>query len=123
MPRFEKFDRGAAPDVRPPLFQPSLGSFTLSSVSGEELGGRLFNEIRRRPARSLLIAGGTGFLAGGGLGASVTARLLGATARVALRLAIVPLFLDALERAVSSRHSSSVFPPSTTNHVHQEIHS
>jgi hypothetical protein len=103
------------PIVRPLL--PGLGSFRPGSPLREELGGRLFSEIRRRPARSLLIAAGTGFLAGGGLGASLTARVLGAAARVALRLSIVPVFVSALERAVSAPRSP-IFSPSTTNNIH-----
>jgi hypothetical protein len=61
---------------------------------------RLIREIRQRPARSLLIAVGTGYLAGGGLGTMLTARLLSLGARVGMRLAIIPLITDGLERAV-----------------------
>src|SRR3569623_495245 len=61
---------------------------------------RFFSEIRRRPARSLAVALGVGYLAGGGIGTILTARLLGLGARVALRLAVVPVLADGVERAL-----------------------
>jgi hypothetical protein len=65
-----------------------------------DLQDRFFSEIRRRPARSLAIALGVGYLAGGGIGTILTARLLGLGARVALRLAVVPVLADGVERAL-----------------------
>ena len=61
---------------------------------------RFFAEIRRRPARSLALALGAGYLAGGGIGTILTARLLAVGVRVALRLAVVPVLADGVERAL-----------------------
>lgn len=61
---------------------------------------RFFAEIRRRPARSLALALGAGYLAGGGIGTILTARLLAVGARIALRLAVVPVLADGVERAL-----------------------
>src|SRR3569623_1756381 len=60
---------------------------TAREIVPRDLQDRFFSEIRRRPARSLAIALGVGYLAGGGIGTILTARLLGLGARVALRLA------------------------------------
>jgi len=60
----------------------------------------LFDQIKRRPARSLLIAVGAGYVAGGGIGTILTARLLGLGARMAIRLAVIPIFADGIERAL-----------------------
>jgi hypothetical protein len=60
----------------------------------------LFDQIKRRPARSLLIAIGAGYVAGGGIGTILTARLLGLGARMAVRLAVIPIFADGIERAL-----------------------
>ena len=65
-----------------------------------DLQERFFSEIRRRPARSLALALGAGYLAGGGIGTILTARLLALGARVALRLAVVPVLADGVERAL-----------------------
>lgn len=59
-----------------------------------------FDEVRRRPTRSLLLAVGAGYLAGGGIGTVLTARLLGLGARIAMRLAVIPLLADGIERAL-----------------------
>jgi hypothetical protein len=61
---------------------------------------RILAEIRQRPARSIAIALGAGYLAGGGIGTILTARLLAMGARIALRLAVVPLLADGVERAL-----------------------
>ena len=61
---------------------------------------RVFAEIRNRPARSLALALGAGYLAGGGIGTILTARLLGLGARIALRMAVVPVLADGVERAL-----------------------
>lgn len=112
------------PGIDSPVLDAPIAAPPSSDYLREELGGRLFDEVRRRPARSLLVAAGTGFLAGGGLGTSFTARVLGSTARLALRLAIVPLFVDAFERALSTRAAGTIFlPPSNTNNVPKEMHS
>jgi hypothetical protein len=58
----------------------------------------LVDQLRRRPGRTLVVALGTGYLLGGGLATKMTGSLLATVGRVTLRLAIVPLFLDALER-------------------------
>lgn len=60
----------------------------------------LFHEIKQRPARSLLIAIGAGYVAGGGIGTILTARLLGLGARMAVRLAVIPILADGIERAL-----------------------
>ena len=65
-----------------------------------DLEERFFAEIRRRPARSLAVALGVGYLAGGGIGTILTARLLGLGARIALRMAVVPVLADGVERAL-----------------------
>src|ERR1051325_5598648 len=56
--------------------------------------------VRRRPGRSVLIAAGTGYVVGGGIGTVLTARLLGLFTRVALRLALVPIIATGVERAL-----------------------
>ena len=89
----------------------------------EDLLLRLFGEIRRRPVRSLLIAAGTGYLTGGGLGTRFTARLLGVSARMALQMAIVPMLVDAVERALSNRSGHPTLLSPNRNNVHQEMHS
>src|SRR5438045_3775789 len=65
-----------------------------------DLQERFFAEVRRRPARSLALALCTGYLAGGGIGTILTARLLGVAARIALRLAVVPVLAEGVERAL-----------------------
>lgn len=65
-----------------------------------DLEERFFGEIRRRPVRSVAMALGVGYLAGGGIGTILTARLLGIGARIAMRLAVVPLLADGVERAL-----------------------
>jgi len=60
----------------------------------------LFGQIRRHPAQSLLVAVGAGYLAGGGLGTILTARLLAFGARLALRVAVVPIVAGEVERAL-----------------------
>jgi hypothetical protein len=60
----------------------------------------MLDQIKRRPARSLLIAAGAGYLAGGGIGTILTARLLALGARMAVRLAVIPIFADGIERAL-----------------------
>jgi hypothetical protein len=65
---------------------------------------RFFAEIKRRPARSLAIALGVGYLAGGGIGTILTARLLGLGARIALRMAVVPVLADGVEKALFPSH-------------------
>ena len=87
------------------------------------MGGRLYDEIRRRPIRSLLIAAGTGYLAAGGLATTLTSRVLGTSARLALRLAIVPLFVGAFERLLSSDGPSSPISSQPDNNSHKEIQS
>jgi len=61
---------------------------------------RLFAEIRRRPVRSLAMALGAGYLAGGGIGTILTARLLAVGARIALRLAVLPVLADGMEQVL-----------------------
>jgi len=58
----------------------------------------LYDRVRRRPAQSLLVAVGTGYLLGGGLGTILTARLLALGSRMALRLAVVPILAGEVER-------------------------
>lgn len=60
----------------------------------------LFGQIRRRPTQSLLVAVGAGYLAGGGLGTILTARLLALGSRLALRAAVVPIVAGEIERAL-----------------------
>jgi hypothetical protein len=67
----------------------------------------LFGQITRRPAQSLLIAVGAGYLAGGGLGTILTARLLAFGARLALRVAVVPIVAGEIERALFDENRSS----------------
>ena len=87
-------------------------------------GGGIFDEIRRRPIRSLLIAAGTGYLAAGGLATTLTSRVLGTGARLALRLAIVPLFVSAFERLLSPDvPTSSIASSRPDNNSHKEIQS
>lgn len=105
----------AQPPLDPEKSSPSLFS--------EGTADRLLEEIRRRPVRSLLIAAGTGYLTGGGLGTRFTAQLLGVSARMALRLAIVPMFVSALERAMSNRTGHTLLPPSDRSNVQKEMHS
>jgi len=108
----------STPTNEPPSFQGEA----LPDLS-DGLIARLFAEIRRRPVRSLLIAAGTGYLSGGGLSTRVTARVLGTGVQTALRLAIVPLFIDAVERALSNRGGLPALLPSTNNRIHKEMHS
>lgn len=65
----------------------------------ERWRGELFKQVRRRPAQTLLVVAGTGYLAGGGLGTILTARLLSLGARMAMRLAILPILASEIERA------------------------
>jgi hypothetical protein len=67
----------------------------------------LLEQIKARPARSLLIAIGAGYVAGGGIGTILTARLLGLGARMAVRLAVIPIFADGIERALFDGHAST----------------
>jgi len=67
----------------------------------------LFGQISRRPIQSLLVAVGTGYLAGGGLGTILTARLLAFGARLALRVAVVPIVAGEIERALFEENRSS----------------
>jgi hypothetical protein len=83
-----------------------------------ELTNRLWAEIRRRPARSLGIALGAGYLAGGGIGTILTARLLGAGARIAMRLAFVPVLADGVERALFTGRE----PDGSNAHKHASKH-
>jgi hypothetical protein len=67
----------------------------------------LFGQISRRPVQSLLAAVGAGYLAGGGLGTILTARLLAFGARLALRVAVVPILAGEIERALFEENRSS----------------
>ena len=67
----------------------------------------LFGQISRRPAQSLLVAVGAGYLAGGGLGTILTARLLAFGARLALRVAVVPIVAGEIERALFEENRSA----------------
>jgi len=88
MPRSERTNARAAVDAATRELVP------------RDLQERFFAEVRRRPARSLALALGAGYLAGGGIGTILTARLLSVGARIALRLAIVPVLADGVERAL-----------------------
>src|SRR5216110_3653713 len=86
---------------------PSTARTSAATAEAQEVGSQithwrddLFDEIKRRPARSLLIAVGAGYVAGGGIGTILTARLLGLGARMAVRLALIPIFADGIERAL-----------------------
>lgn len=68
-------------------------------------GTGLVTQVRQRPGRSLAIALGSGYLLGGGLATKLTGTILATTGRVALRLAIVPLFVGALERSLMGYRS------------------
>ncbi len=59
---------------------------------GEELRQR----TRDRPGRSIAIAVGAGFLLGGGLFSSVSARLLATGIKAGLKLALVPFLAQSL---------------------------
>jgi len=107
------------PTVETPELETALPELAQRS---EDLLQRLFGEIRRRPVRSLLIAASAGYLTGGGLGTRFTARLLGVSARVALQVAIVPILVDAVERALDRNGQSALFSPNRNN-VHKEMHS
>jgi hypothetical protein len=48
-------------------------------------------EAKERPGRTAAIAVGAGYLLGGGLFSSLTARIVGTGVRVAMRLALIPL--------------------------------
>ena len=48
-------------------------------------------EAQERPGRTAAIALGAGYLLGGGLFSSLTARIVGTAVRVGLRLALIPL--------------------------------
>jgi len=67
----------------------------------------LFGQVARHPAQSLLVAVGAGYLAGGGLGTILTARLLAFGARLALRVAVVPIVAGEIERALFEENRSS----------------
>jgi len=67
----------------------------------------LFGQITRHPAQSLLVAVGAGYLAGGGLGTILTARLLAFGARLALRVAVVPIVAGEIERALFDENRAS----------------
>jgi len=97
MPRNAR--NGTAGDQQPATGRAAADSpVTVDSILDWRDG--VLAEIRRRPARSLLVAVGTGYLAGGGLGTILTARLLSLGARIAMRLAIIPVLADGIERAV-----------------------
>jgi hypothetical protein len=88
MPRSEHGGRGAS------------ASLSAQALVPEDLTRRLFAEIRRRPARSLALALGAGYIAGGGIGTILTARLLAMGARLAMRMAVVPLLADGVQRTL-----------------------
>lgn len=91
MPRTDRAGRGTrVADAAP----------AMEALVPRELTTRLWAEIRRRPGRSLAIALGAGYLAGGGIGTILTARLLALGARAAMRLAFVPVLADGVERAL-----------------------
>lgn len=56
----------------------------------------LVQETRKNPLRSVAVALGVGFVLGGGLFSRLTARVLGAGARMGLRMAVVPLMAQGL---------------------------
>jgi hypothetical protein len=56
----------------------------------------LERETRKHPLRALAVALGVGVVLGGGLFSGVTARLVGAGARIGLRMAVVPLMAQGL---------------------------
>ena len=56
----------------------------------------LQRELEERPERSAAIALGAGYVIGGGLFSPLTARLVGAGLRIALRLALIPLATQSL---------------------------
>jgi len=101
--------------------QDARGTDTLNSIPGWR--DEMLAEIRRRPGRSLLVAVGTGYLAGGGLGTILTARLLSLGARIAMRLAIVPILVDGMERAVFDRRAGDApveAKATSTKQLHHE---
>ena len=80
-----------------------LGAFQLAasraSEARERLGAwteTLARQTKEHPVRSLAVAVGVGFVLGGGLFSRITARLVGAGARVGLRMAVVPLMAQGL---------------------------
>lgn len=75
----------------------------------------VIDQIKRKPARSLLIAVGAGYVAGGGIGTILTARLLSLGARMAVRLAVIPIFADGIERALFDGRGPTAAEAKTPN--------
>lgn len=101
---------------------PSAARTSAAAAEAQEVGAQLthwrddlYDQIKRRPARSLLIAVGAGYVAGGGIGTILTARLLGLGARMAVRLAVIPIFADGIERALFEGPGHTPAGGKTTN--------
>lgn len=74
---------------------------------------QIVDQIRERPGRSLAIAVASGYIAGGGIGTILTARLLSFAARIALRLTVVPLLASEVERALFGTDEARRAAPSS----------
>ena len=86
---------------------------------------RFLAEVRRRPVRSLAVAVAAGYLAGGGIGTILTARLLAIGFRIGVRAALIPVLADGVERALfPSRADGDLIDRLQTKQANQkEMHS
>jgi len=64
-------------------------------------------QAKEHPGRSVALALGAGYVLGGGLFSALTARLVGAGARFALRVALVPMLTQSLAALGRDTRSSS----------------
>jgi ElaB/YqjD/DUF883 family membrane-anchored ribosome-binding protein len=75
-------------------------------------------ETQENPLRTVGVAIGAGYLLGGGLFSALTARVVSATVRIGLRLAVIPLVTQSLasltEGFFGSRPSAEDHEPSQT---------
>lgn len=112
-----------------PRSDKARGRVSVEEAAGElmprDVKARLFAEIRRRPLRSVAVALTAGYLAGGGIGTILTARLLALGFRVGVRVALVPVLADGVERALfPSREDGDVIDGPQTKQANQkEMHS
>lgn len=76
----------------------------------DDWAGAVVRQAKAHPWRSLALAVGVGYVLGGGLFSALTARLLGAGTRLALRAAVVPMLaqnIAALGQDMLHRNSRS----------------
>lgn len=88
------------------------GALARTTETWEEARGFVSKELREHPFRTLLLAVGAGYVVGGGLFSVLTGKIVGTSARVALRAVTLPMMLqggmDIAERLFSSASTTSV---------------